>query len=250
MIGVDKEQWLFHQKADHARHENRLANPFLKRRERRLAALVRENAPARVGRLLDLGCGEGSFLGYLAPLFPNTSLVGLDFSRQKLTCLRSMPQDACAVCADAVAPPFAPGSFDLIVCRDLLHHLPHAQAQVIEAAMALLAPGGRMVIFENRGANPLNLLFRLLVPAERGMRLSTPDHFLSMTKRFGDVRLSFPECSLLPRALGYLLGWPEHPMLRLLVSPPYMLAEGWDALWGALPGRRHHAMMAFTVEKS
>jgi SAM-dependent methyltransferase len=53
----------------------------------------------------------------------------------------------CLPQADAEAPPFPPGSFNLIVERHVLWTLPNPE-QALRAWSALLRPGGRLVLIE------------------------------------------------------------------------------------------------------
>jgi SAM-dependent methyltransferase len=94
------------------------------------------------GRLLDFGCGGGSYLRRMAEL--GWRVAGVDVSpvvarsvRDELGIdihLGSLPH-----------PDLAPGSFDVITMWQSLEHV-HEPLAVLRAAYELLSPGGRIVV--------------------------------------------------------------------------------------------------------
>lgn len=94
-------------------------------------------------RLLDIGCGGGILSEEFARLGCITSGVDLSFS----SC-RSAHRHANAgglginyQAASAEALPYSTGFFDIVVCCDVLEHLPNPAAAIREAAR-VLKPGG------------------------------------------------------------------------------------------------------------
>lgn len=71
-------------------------------------------APRPDARLLDVGCGTGWFTRRFARL-PGLDVVGADINDESLTFARRRDQDTSYVHADALALPFASGSFDYVV---------------------------------------------------------------------------------------------------------------------------------------
>jgi SAM-dependent methyltransferase len=106
--------------------------------------LVRELVGSGSGRLLDVGCGGGAFLGLLAEL--GWSVVGVDVSADQLRVARPRAQAVGAelVLADATALPFAGGSFDAVAAILVSTDVEPWETLVAEAARAL-RPGGRFV---------------------------------------------------------------------------------------------------------
>lgn len=140
--------------------------PFVAERERELvrAAFL----PLR-GRLLDVGCGEGATLFHLdAP----EGAVGVDLFDDKLAfASRELP--ACTfVKASATELPFDAGSFDHVIVRDVIHHLPTPEVALREIAR-VLAPGGRIDVLEPCRNNPLIFAHGLAIRVERGELRST-----------------------------------------------------------------------------
>ncbi|MGD2181040.1 class I SAM-dependent methyltransferase [Lusitaniella coriacea] len=113
--------------------------------------------PARQDiRILDAGCGTGSGTDYLIHLNPDAEVVAIDLSEKALEvaqerCRRSGVIEKHAKPVEFHQMPLEqagtlPGTFDLINCVGVLHHLPDP-IQGIRAIAQKLAPGGLLHIF-------------------------------------------------------------------------------------------------------
>lgn len=91
-------------------------------------------------KILDLGCGKGSFAG-LAP----EKIIGLDANRISL---KECADKGCAVVrADALSLPFREDSFDGVYCADLIEHFSPADLRrLLIEALRVLKTGGILVI--------------------------------------------------------------------------------------------------------
>jgi SAM-dependent methyltransferase len=78
----------------------------------------------RPRRILEVGCGEGIVLATLAARLPGTRLDGLELDETALEEARARCPRATLVRGDACAVPFEDRSFDLVVCLEVLEHLP------------------------------------------------------------------------------------------------------------------------------
>lgn len=112
--------------------------------------------------ILDFGAGVGNSLPHLASSFPNARLTALDVSAESLAvAMRRFPKAADFVCQNGADIPLASGSFDLIFSSCVFHHIDATEhVCTFEGLRRLLAPGGRMIIFEH---NPLNPVTRHIV---------------------------------------------------------------------------------------
>lgn len=97
---------------------------------RRVAALVAAPGPRHV---LEVGCGEGVVLAYLAPRVPGARFEGLELDEAALGRARARCPDVALVRGDACALPFGDRSFDLVVCLEVLEHLPDPGRALREA---------------------------------------------------------------------------------------------------------------------
>jgi 2-polyprenyl-3-methyl-5-hydroxy-6-metoxy-1,4-benzoquinol methylase len=87
---------------------------------RRLGALVGPLAPNSV---LDAGCGEGETLVRLDSL-PRRSTTAIDLSEQAIRHVRDRVPWVDASVANVADLPFGDDSFDLVLCLEVLEHLP------------------------------------------------------------------------------------------------------------------------------
>ena len=100
-------------------------------------------------RVLDLGCGNGSFLS----LFRGRGweLFGSDFATAGVAIARRSFPDIQFVLADATRQPWEQwfveqaGSFDAIISTEVIEHVYDSRG-FLKNAQALLKPGGRLVI--------------------------------------------------------------------------------------------------------
>lgn len=90
----------------------------------RLEALLRK-APAR--RLLEVGCGEGFVSGWLKARINAEQVCGADLSAPMLGDARRQYPGVLFAVANAYSLPFADGSFDLVLCLEMLEHLDRPQ---------------------------------------------------------------------------------------------------------------------------
>lgn len=123
--------------------------PVVAREKRRSVELL-QLAPG--GHCLDVGCGAGPELGWLAHrVGPEGSVVGLDRSQQLLDAAAARHDDAAItlVRGDAMALPFAAGRFDAVRADRTLQHLEDPVTALREVAR-VTRPGGRVVVSEFR----------------------------------------------------------------------------------------------------
>jgi ubiquinone/menaquinone biosynthesis C-methylase UbiE len=126
--------------------------------------------------LLDVGTGPG-YLALAASRLvgPDGVAVGIDASPEMIDRARTLAarkdSQASYLVATAESLPFADGSFDVVVSRLVLHHLPVGVRDLALAEMMrVLKPGGRLVIVDL--ASPAAKSAHHLVAAFMGNRPS------------------------------------------------------------------------------
>jgi SAM-dependent methyltransferase len=116
------------------------------------------------GRLLDFGCGGGSFLARMHQ--QSWQVTGLDVSTAAVQRVRT-ELGLRALVGTLPHPELRPASFDVITMWHSLEHV-HAPLAVLREAHRLLVPGGRLVVAV---PNIDSLPFRWFGPAWYGLDL-------------------------------------------------------------------------------
>ena len=100
-------------------------------------------APVRV---LDIGCGDGTFLHHLAKHLGDVgvSYVGLDYSEYQLTKARRLPYEFHA-CDVGEGIPLPNASVDVVHAAEVIEHLYNPDLFIEESAR-VLRPGGELII--------------------------------------------------------------------------------------------------------
>jgi SAM-dependent methyltransferase len=112
-------------------------------------ALRRAIDPQPGMRLLDAGCGIGLETRRLASEHPATSVTGLDRNAELLGVARRRPANVTWIEANLAALQLPEASFDAIRTERVLMYLPDGDFErVLDDLVALLAPGGRLALFE------------------------------------------------------------------------------------------------------
>ncbi len=107
---------------------------------------VRISAEVGPGRLLDIGCGPGTFIGTLDS---SINATGIDISSRQIDYARSNNRSADREFKLVGNPPFdfTGGVFDTVTLIELIEHLPYEQAlTMLKEAHRVLKPGGRVVV--------------------------------------------------------------------------------------------------------
>jgi ubiquinone/menaquinone biosynthesis C-methylase UbiE len=131
-------------------------------RERRFRGLLRERIVAALpagGKVIDVGCGTGTFAIALAAARPDAAVIGIDGDEQVLAIARAKPGAERVDWRTGLAGELdlADGSADAIAMSLLLHHLaPETKHHALADARRVLRAGGRLHIADwGRPHDPL-----------------------------------------------------------------------------------------------
>ncbi len=102
--------------------------------------------PQGVTTVLDVGCGSGIMLEQLVGRYPE--VTGVDLSPEMLSLVPPAVAESCRlICAPLESVDLPPSSFDAVICRGVLHHLPDLDGG-LRRIHSLLRPGGCLVASE------------------------------------------------------------------------------------------------------
>ncbi len=241
-----EDQHHFFQEADAAHFLWQTQNPYFARTERDLL----KGFPMRTGQaILEVGCGEGGNL--VNVLGPNQIepriVVGVDLFERKVSFARKQLVPVRFVCGDALALPFPDAVFDLVLCRDLLHHLENRE-RALQELRRVCKPGATIWIVEPNGRNPLIRLLALVRPHERGQLQNSIQSLRELVARYFpsveiEVRQPFPLHRLM---LHYQFGFPRLGFSRLVAG----VMDAWDRLFRAIWPREWWAYIVAKAGKS
>jgi ubiquinone/menaquinone biosynthesis C-methylase UbiE len=119
------------------------------------APLLRRYALPSSPRILDAGCGTGEASSRLAELFPHADVLGVDIIDAHLDLARSRYQALSPRLRFDHQTVYAldaeDRTFDLTVCRHVIHAIPHADRVIAELARVTRAGGYLHIIAEDYG---------------------------------------------------------------------------------------------------
>ncbi len=145
---MSSAEW--HQR-EHAERYLERADEFPRRAEGE--GVLLEHVPQGVGRVLDLGTGDGRLLALLRRDRPQMRSVGVDVSEVMLTAARRRftAEESVELVKHDLSQPLPPlGTFDAVVSSMAVHHLEHERKRSLFAEIqGLLEPGGVFANFEH-----------------------------------------------------------------------------------------------------
>lgn len=222
--------------------------------------IVRRRVGAGPAALLDLGCGNGVASWAFAQ--HGFDVIGVDVSTSELAGLGAAEQLRRAgrasfetVRADAVTLPFPDDRFDVVYCRQVLHHVGDLVSALQECAR-VLRPGGALVASREQVAETPEQLEELL--RTHPLQHITRDEdafpkraYVDALSRAGFVSIEvlgmfqspinyFPmPAEELPRIVGVYLGRPARMLARLIPSLVPRLAHA---------ATRRHERVHYTLD--
>jgi 2-polyprenyl-3-methyl-5-hydroxy-6-metoxy-1,4-benzoquinol methylase len=131
------------------------------------------------GRVLDVGCSAGYLSRRLVER--GSTVVGIELDEQAASQARRWCETVLTGDVETMELPFEPGSFDVVMCADLIEHLRDPLA-FLGRVRPLLRPGGRIVLTTPNVANwtiRLALLFGSFRYTERGILDRTHTHLFT-----------------------------------------------------------------------
>ncbi len=185
------------------------------------AALLRSQGGDRqYVRVLDAGCGTGGGMRWTRDILGARVVIGMDIAWEALELCRSRPAGP-VLQASVLQLPFRQESFDLLICQDVLQHLPTdgSDVQALAEMYRVLRPGGLLLVRANS---------RLGMGQEEAARDAdfqryTLPEIASRVQAVGFVVTRATYANALPALYGSLRRWVQ---LRFRHRHPPRLYEG------------------------
>lgn len=120
-------------------------------------------------RVLDVGCGTGNLLAWVADAFPSVELVGIDRCRPMLEQgLDKLNDRAHFIQADSERLPLPSKYFDVLLNTHCFHHFPN-QAKAVSEMFRVVKPGGEVLVIDGWRDGPWgHMIYDRIVPAFEG----------------------------------------------------------------------------------
>jgi len=107
------------------------------------------------GRLLDIGCADGTTTYQIKKRFPKLKITGLDYYKETIDFAKKTKPQIHFVHGDAHELPFGNETFDIVTAIEVLEHLEKPK-KVLSEIKRVLKPGGKFIIVQDTDS----LLFR------------------------------------------------------------------------------------------
>lgn len=143
--------------------------------------------PQARAKVLDIGCGTGSFLDDLPS---DVEYTGFDVNARYVAAASARYEGRARFIHARVGDelPLSPATFDIAMARAVMHHLDDAGVRaLLETARRYLRPGAVFVSIDPALHAGQSLVSRLLVSADRGQNVRTPERYTEL------VREVFPD---------------------------------------------------------
>lgn len=161
--------------------------------------------------ILDFGCGIGNSLPYLAHLFPNAKLHGVDVSSESVLLAEQRNPEVSFALLEGGRIPIADHSLDIAFAACVYHHIPPNERALWTAEIRrVLKPGGHFFIFEH---NPLNPVTRYAVKNcefDDDAILLSRQESLSLLSSAGMTRPAIDYIVFFPKPLSLLRPLEKH----------------------------------------
>lgn len=145
-------------------------------------------------RLLDLGCGAGLFLSWLAKQTEG-KYYGIDLSLTSAHSAKQLSSRLNVSVGDAEVLPYKNESFDRISCNGAAHHLLDLHSALSEM-FRILAPGGILVLYEPTSSTLTNAVRNAFVgfdKYESPADLAHKEEFTSQSVKSTLLKVGFKE---------------------------------------------------------
>lgn len=115
---------------------------------------------------LDIGCGTGNTIDMLSKDYPDAKFTGIDLAEKMIEVAKKKVQreNVEFLVGDAENLPFKDNSYDVIICKESIHHYP-APEKFFSECSRVLRNNGRLIIVDMNIIAPLRIFWnKVLFP--------------------------------------------------------------------------------------
>jgi len=189
-------------------------------------------------RILDAGCGTGGFLRWAGEFLGASTIIGIDISSTALGFCRLHHK----LNATVLQLPFASDTFDLVICQDVLQHLPtnDSDRHALSEMFRVLSPGGQILVRSNSRLG----MWHTAMDQDEDYRRYTLPEIISLVQSTGFIieRATYANC--LPGLYASLKGLWKHIASH---QKPSRLYEGLPIQDTSLQRRRLDQLLLHTL---
>jgi len=150
-------------------------------------------------KILDIACGPGSFVPYLARL-PNIDYIGVDVNPGYIERAKKRYPDFGNFLCYSISKPvnFGTCEFDVAIGLGILHHLSDEETiPLFKLAYESLKPGGRFITMDTCYKNGQNFIAHWLNRLDRGKYVRTLDEYEKLARNIFPTVHTFDYCGKL-----------------------------------------------------
>lgn len=132
-------------------------NSFQKFWHERKWSVLKELLNGGSGKLLDLGCSDGTTTYNISRVSPKLKVTGLDLYKEAIDFAKTKYENINFIFADAHKLPFKSGTFNYVTAIEILEHLQNPD-EALKEIKRVLKPNGTLII----GQDTDSLLFKTI----------------------------------------------------------------------------------------
>ena len=158
-----------------------------------------------IDNVLEVGCGQGTDAILISKYARDAVAIDISFNAlrvaNKLSQMNNCLEKVFFIVADAEHLPFRDGVFDIVFCKDLLHHLPNSLLALSEMNR-VAKMGGKVAAIEANACNPQMILIGLVYfSVDKRVFKNTKAKLITIFRKAGILDVNAEETEFAPRHL-------------------------------------------------
>ena len=179
-----------------------------------------------INNALEVGCGQGTDAILISKYARNLVAIDISFNALRvaktLSRMNNCIEKVSFIVAEAQHLPFRDGVFDIVFCKDLLHHLSNSVLALSEMKL-VTKMAGKVAAIEANACNPQMILIGLIgFSVEKGFFKNTRAKLITIFRKAGFSDVNAEETEFLPR---HVLFEYRSPLCLPLISKSKLILK-------------------------